>query len=108
MFHWNPVSSGSEAYMLVLDTFLFIDLFPSRVSGQVTEQYRVREIEKNFKPRRKHMKTYPICVILCAIRQFKCVLSDSPRRGVINGFVLREHSGLGKLIHPCPSCHNQE
>lgn len=108
MFHWNPVFSGSEAYMLVLDAFLFIDLFPSRVSGQVTEQYRVREIEKNFKPMRKHMKTYPICVILCAIEQFKCILSDSPRRGIINGFVLREHSGLGKLIHPCLSCHNQE
>ena len=79
LLHWNPVFSGSEAYMLVLDTFLFIYLFSSRGSGQITEQDRVREIEKNFKLTRKHRQTYTIRVIHCAIRQFKCFFSDSPR-----------------------------
>lgn len=55
MFHWNPVFSGSEAYMLVLGTFLLIYLFSSIVSGQITEQDSVRQIETNFKPTRKHM-----------------------------------------------------
>lgn len=55
MFHWNSVFSGSEAYMLVLGTFLLIYLFSSIVSGQITEQDSVRQTETNFKPTRKHM-----------------------------------------------------
>ena len=43
LLRWNPVFSGSEAYMLVLDTFLFIYLFSSRGSGQTTEQDRERD-----------------------------------------------------------------
>ena len=75
---------GTQFSLVLKHTCLSLTHFYSFIyfpqEDQDRQQSRTeRESEKNSKLMRKHRQAYIICVIHCAIRQFKCFLSDFPR-----------------------------